>query len=198
MPANRKRHPYRKTRVPSYRLHKPSGQAVVRLNGKDFYLGKHSTPESHQAYERLTGEWLANHRQLPAELITAEDRQPDAPKQPPVLSINELFLAYWDFCQGYYVKNGQPTSEVASIKRAMQTLLQRYGAMPVTSARINEVSGPMGSPLVCPSWPMQTLRSMSPANWIGLARAVFLRFFLRRSAAFEAPLPLNAHSMLCV
>ena len=27
-------------RVPSCRLHKPSGQAVVTLGGKDFYLGR--------------------------------------------------------------------------------------------------------------------------------------------------------------
>jgi hypothetical protein len=27
-------------RVPSYRRHKPTGQAVVTLNGKDRYLGK--------------------------------------------------------------------------------------------------------------------------------------------------------------
>jgi hypothetical protein len=33
-------------RPPSYRLHKPSGQAVVTLNGKGFYLGAHDTPAS--------------------------------------------------------------------------------------------------------------------------------------------------------
>ncbi len=31
------------SRVPSYRRHKPSGQAVVTLNGKDIYLGKWNT-----------------------------------------------------------------------------------------------------------------------------------------------------------
>jgi hypothetical protein len=28
------------TRIPSYREHKPSGQAVVTLNGRDHYLGR--------------------------------------------------------------------------------------------------------------------------------------------------------------
>jgi hypothetical protein len=28
------------TRIPSYRLQKPTGQAVVTLSGKDVYLGK--------------------------------------------------------------------------------------------------------------------------------------------------------------
>ena len=31
----------RKPRTPSYRLHKPSGQTAMTLDGKDFYLGPH-------------------------------------------------------------------------------------------------------------------------------------------------------------
>ena len=30
-------------RLPTYRLHKPSGQAVVTLDGHDFYLGRHGS-----------------------------------------------------------------------------------------------------------------------------------------------------------
>ena len=52
----------RSVRTPSYRCHKPSGQAVVTLAGKDHYLGRHGSPESRQAYERLVAEWLANRR----------------------------------------------------------------------------------------------------------------------------------------
>ena len=33
----------RRKHLPSYRLHKPTGQAVVTLNGKDNYLGRHGT-----------------------------------------------------------------------------------------------------------------------------------------------------------
>ena len=36
----------RSARIPKYRLHKPSGLAVVRLNGRDVYLGQHGTEES--------------------------------------------------------------------------------------------------------------------------------------------------------
>ena len=42
----------RPSRVPSYRLHKASGQAVITTRGRDFYLGKHSTPASREAYDR--------------------------------------------------------------------------------------------------------------------------------------------------
>ena len=45
--------------IPSYRLHRPTGQAVVRLDGRDYYLGKHSTDPSHEKYRRLVAKWLS-------------------------------------------------------------------------------------------------------------------------------------------
>ena len=45
---------------PKYRLHKPTGQAVVTLDRKDHYLGVHDTKQSRDAYDRLLGEWLAD------------------------------------------------------------------------------------------------------------------------------------------
>ena len=53
-------------RVPSHRRHKPSGQAVITLSGRDIYLGKWNTKASRAEYDRLIGEWLANGRCLPA------------------------------------------------------------------------------------------------------------------------------------
>ena len=49
----------RTLRVPSYRRHKPLGQAVVTLNGSDFYLGRYGTKPSKAEHQRLVGEWLA-------------------------------------------------------------------------------------------------------------------------------------------
>ena len=51
-------------RHPSYREHKVTGQAVVTLHGKDFYLGRHGTKESKAELDRLIAEWLANWRHL--------------------------------------------------------------------------------------------------------------------------------------
>jgi hypothetical protein len=45
--------------IPSYRLHKPSGRAVVTLSGRDHYLGAHGSPESRREYDRLVAGWLA-------------------------------------------------------------------------------------------------------------------------------------------
>ena len=55
----------RQPRTPSYRLHKPTGQAVVTLSGRDFYLGKFGSSESRGEYDRLVTEWLTNGRTLP-------------------------------------------------------------------------------------------------------------------------------------
>ena len=38
--------PKLKNKVPSYRLHKATGQAVVTLNGRDIYLGAHNSAET--------------------------------------------------------------------------------------------------------------------------------------------------------
>jgi hypothetical protein len=45
-------------RTPSYCHHKATGQAVVRIDGKDRYLGKYGSQESRQEYDRLIAEWL--------------------------------------------------------------------------------------------------------------------------------------------
>jgi hypothetical protein len=73
---------------PSYRLHKPSGQAVVTLNGADVYLGKYNTETSKAFYNRRISEWIAAARQVPAP---AAD-----------LTIAELMAQYKVHCEAYY------------------------------------------------------------------------------------------------
>ena len=60
-------------RIPRYRLHKPSGQAVVTLGYRDFYLGRFGSKASREEYDRRIAEWLANGRRLPVG-CTAQER----------------------------------------------------------------------------------------------------------------------------
>ena len=107
----------RSLRTPSYRLHKPTGQAVVTINDKDFYLGRHGTPESRSKYDQLIAEWLVNKRCLPPASSPADG-----------LTLNEVILAYWHFVEGYYRhKDGTPTSEVNNIRQAIRSLRRLYG-----------------------------------------------------------------------
>jgi hypothetical protein len=110
-------------RIPSYRLHKPTGLAVVRLNGRDFYLGKHGSPESKIEYRRLISEWLANHQQ---PLGPTQNGASDG-GHGNVFTINELIVRYWDFAGTYYVKNDQPTRELNNLREAIRPLATLYG-----------------------------------------------------------------------
>lgn len=81
--------------VPKYRLHRPSGQAVVTISGKDHYLGPWKSRASRVEYDRLIGEWLVQGRPS-----TSPNRQPGK------FTVVELVAAYWRYAKTYYVKNG--------------------------------------------------------------------------------------------
>jgi integrase len=103
--------------TPKYRHHRPTGQAVVTLNGHDIYLGKWNSRASRSEHDRRIAEWLASGRCLP---------QPDAN-----LTIAELALRYWQFAGTYYTKNGRPTGSIPVIRVALRLLRQSYGPAPV-------------------------------------------------------------------
>lgn len=106
-------------RVPKLGRH-ASGQAVVRLGGKDFYLGRFGTPEAQAQYDTLIAEWLSRGRTLPQ----AQDAE---------LSVNELVLAYLrQHVESHYRKNGKATSEQSLIRSALRVLKDAYGLAPVS------------------------------------------------------------------
>ncbi len=76
--------------TPQYRLHRQSGKAVVTLNGKDYLLGTHGTPENRTAYHNLITRWEANGRKPLDPLPIA--RPTSAVVQ--MLSVSELVDQY--------------------------------------------------------------------------------------------------------
>jgi hypothetical protein len=54
----------KRRRIPTYGLHKPSGQAIVTLPPEYMvmYLGPYGSVESRRHYDRIIAEWLANGR----------------------------------------------------------------------------------------------------------------------------------------
>jgi hypothetical protein len=102
-------------RTPKYRHHKATGQAVVTLSGRDYYLGKWRSSESQREYARLTSQWLA------AEGVLANNTAEE-------LSIWELLAAFWRHAQGYYVdRDGKPTAELANCRTLIKRFRQAYG-----------------------------------------------------------------------
>ena len=117
----------RALKVPSYCLHKASGKAVVRLDGRDAYLGEYGSPGSHEEYERVIAEWRSgrNGRTVPP----SHTRRPADPECA-VLSVNQVILAFWKHAETYYVKEGKPTTELANFRIALKWLRRLYGRSP--------------------------------------------------------------------
>jgi hypothetical protein len=109
--------PARRSTISKFRHHKATGQALVVIDGKSIYLGKYDTAEARERYDRVVAEWLCNGR------CAARDVRG--------LTVAEAILAYWEFAQSYYRKNGQPTDELYSIRAAMRPLRRVYAALPV-------------------------------------------------------------------
>lgn len=104
-------------RVPKYRLHKATGQALVEIRGHRTYLGKYDSPSSHERY-----------RQMIAELMSATPAQSISTDRPEPLQVDEVILRYFQFAKGYYVKDGQLTNEIVAIRAALRRLRNLHGS----------------------------------------------------------------------
>ncbi len=101
--------------TPKYRKHRASGQAVVTLYGRDFYLGPHGTKASRTEYDRLISEWLA------------AGRPSQAPSVQNDITVVELAAAYRKYAKSYYVKHGKPTDTMHQVNRATEIICEWYG-----------------------------------------------------------------------
>ncbi len=84
-----------------YRLHKPSGRAVVTLNGKDYYLGPHGSPASKTAYKRLIDEYTASGGSLSFGMETSKT------------TVAMLVSDYKDWAKGFHPKTEYQQIEYA-------------------------------------------------------------------------------------
>lgn len=108
-----------RSHIPAYRLHS-TGQGVVRLDGRDIYLGKHGTAESRERYNRVVAEWLAG-----------KNDQPN-PHAAAVLTLTQLAAHYLTHCEVYYRHpDGTPTGQYREEKYGSEVVLKLYGSEPV-------------------------------------------------------------------
>lgn len=101
MPAKKK---------PAYLYHKATGQARVRIDGKDHYLGQHGSDESHARYDDLVAAWV---------------RKQNVGRFS--LTVDDLVLLYLDHATAYYTKDGAATSEIHAIRAACRPLVKLFG-----------------------------------------------------------------------
>ena len=120
---------YSANHVPTYRLHKQSGQAVVTIGGRDKLLGPYDTPASREAYNQRVAEWFAVGRS-PAAL---EARQ-DAAAAPEGVNVEQVIAAFWKHAQTHYRrKDGQATGEAENFLPSLRVLRKLYGTTPAAA-----------------------------------------------------------------
>jgi integrase len=143
----------------------------VTIDGHDIYLGRHGTQSSRNEYDRLIGEYLANDRSLPKD-----DQLP--------IKVTQVILKYWRFAEGYYLKDGEPTSEQEGLKPVLRTLKRLYGEKPV------EEFGPLALKSIRRQW-IQAGHARGTINKnVGRIKRVF------KWAASEELIPVEIYQAL--
>ena len=140
--------PRLKNQPPAYRLHKPSGQAVITFQGKQHYLGRHGSKASNTAYQKFVDLWnrdraaeekreraeVERKRQLellgaaPSTALELRDRF----KSGDEVYVVELAKTYCDFSDTYYRKNGTRTREAEMIREVGIFLSKHFGMISVS------------------------------------------------------------------
>jgi integrase len=105
-------------RQPKYRHFKPRNLAVVRLDGKDHYLGKYDSKESWEKYYQLLADWKRNAGSL---------APPEPDPKSGFIGISCVIEAYINFATKYYAKNDPAGKELKCITYALEPLLTLYG-----------------------------------------------------------------------
>jgi integrase len=113
-----------RSQVPSLRLHRPSGQAVATIGGRDRYFGQwgpnkgRPAPEASAAYDQAISRWLAEGR--PASWSTDSAG----------ISIAELMLEYVRYADARYRRpDGTCTGHINNVKLALRPLRRLYARM---------------------------------------------------------------------
>ena len=116
-------------RTPKLCHHKASGQARVRLDGRDIYLGKFGTPEAEAAYHAVIAEWQATGQ---------TGKPPAARRRTPATAgptVNEVMLAFWQWAERRYPDRqpGRMHGELVGYKSALRLLRSGWGPTPAAT-----------------------------------------------------------------
>ena len=96
-------------RIPAYVHHKPTGQARTRIAGKDHYLGKYGSPESHDKYDELIAQFI--------------DAEPGSAK-----TLNAVLAAWWKECKRRYAGRGKgPYGNAVCWRPVIRLLRENHG-----------------------------------------------------------------------
>jgi len=173
---------------PPVHHHKPTGQARVRIRGRDYYLGKYGSPEAQAEYARLVAELAAG--AVPAPKGAA-----------PALTVADVVASWWEQAEKEYSERGR---ELDQFRFALPPLLRLYGHTPARdfdADRLETVRQAMASG----SWmseeeKAQAVKRKRPVGW---CRNVVNRRVVRirtvwRWAEGKKVVPKGSWAGLCV
>ena len=112
--------PRKKSMQPQYLYH-VSGNARVRINGKDYYLGKHGSQDSYARYHALLKQYVENDQKLPASVPERQMTQ--------AIRVMDVTAAFEQRELPAYAHNAGLFSRLSKLLRL---LAERYGDMPVS------------------------------------------------------------------
>jgi integrase len=104
----------RHRQIPAYVHHKATGQARVRINGKDYYLGKYGSPESHDRYDELIAEQV---------IAAGTDR-------PPTRTLTAVLAAWWPECKRRYHQGKGKLGGAQNWRPIIRMLRTEHGTEP--------------------------------------------------------------------
>lgn len=122
--------PRRRSSIPAYLLHKPTGQARCRIDGKDHYLGTFGSAESRVRYGELIAKLAGGVSIDPLARSKRSVEAAAAADADPGPTVGEVCLAFLRHAEGHYLKGGRPTSQLALCKDAIRPLNELYGLTP--------------------------------------------------------------------
>jgi len=142
-----------KQNIPSYRLHKSSGQAVVTLRGKMFYLGTYKSKTSREKYNEIISDFLANNCKLPPTRSQNE------------ITVEELSVKFLEWAEGYYVApGGKQTPTFTHCQLALKPFIQYYGKNCVSAF------GPLSLVFIRDKWVDQGLGRETINRWCAVIK----------------------------
>ncbi len=159
------------TDVPSFKLHKASGQGYAIFEGKRRYFGRFDLPESKARYDQFIAEWLVNGRRTRVE---SSD-----------LTVVELCAAFLRHASTFYRKpDGTPTGTTWNYKAALVFLDRLYGAADVAAFTPHALKT-VREAMIRANWSRKTVN-----QGVNLIRAVF------RWGVAEGMVPVAVHTAL--
>src|SRR5687768_3394922 len=96
--------PRPKSSLPSYCLNKNTGRAYTTIQGRQFGLGPHGSPESRERFDRLVSEYLARGRTAAVDPVCR-------------FTVSMMLAAFWEHAERYY---GADSGELGNYRDALR------------------------------------------------------------------------------